>query len=98
MTRHRGQQLSRGGGFEPQCLTEGPPYGPRVQARRKVETLFRSLDANDDLRGYRVARGALDGRYAWLEEGIVAAPTEPAAAEAVAAPAEMASRGAAAGQ
>ncbi|TMQ71795.1 MAG: acyl-CoA dehydrogenase [Candidatus Eisenbacteria bacterium] len=68
------------------------------QARRKVETLFRSLDANDDLRGYRVARGALDGRYAWLEEGIVAAPTEPAAAEAVAAPAEMASRGAAAGQ
>ncbi|HKQ59025.1 MAG TPA: acyl-CoA dehydrogenase family protein [Candidatus Eisenbacteria bacterium] len=50
-------------------------------ARRKIDTLFRAIDRNDDEAAYRLARGVLDERYAWLEEGIFGAPDQPLAAE-----------------
>jgi alkylation response protein AidB-like acyl-CoA dehydrogenase len=44
-------------------------------ARRRVAALFRAVGRNDDAAAYRVARAALDGRYAWLERGIIEAAT-----------------------
>jgi hypothetical protein len=41
------------------------------QARRRINDRFRALFRNDDTATYKVARSALDGRYAWLEEGII---------------------------
>jgi hypothetical protein len=41
------------------------------QSRRRVESRFRALFRNDDPALYRIARRALEGRYAWLVEGIV---------------------------
>ncbi len=41
-------------------------------ARRRVAASFRALFRNDDVATYRAARAAMDGRYAWLEEGVVA--------------------------
>jgi hypothetical protein len=41
------------------------------QARRRVERLFTELWANDDDHNYRAALKVLDGRYEWVEEGIV---------------------------
>jgi hypothetical protein len=46
------------------------------QARAKIESLFGSIVANADPEAYRVARAALDERYAWLERGIIEAPNE----------------------
>jgi alkylation response protein AidB-like acyl-CoA dehydrogenase len=40
-------------------------------ARRKVMRLLRDLWANDDARKYRVALRILEGRHAWMEEGII---------------------------
>jgi alkylation response protein AidB-like acyl-CoA dehydrogenase len=40
-------------------------------ARRKVLRLFHDLWANDDVRKYKVALKVLDGKHAWLEEGIL---------------------------
>jgi alkylation response protein AidB-like acyl-CoA dehydrogenase len=40
-------------------------------ARRKVAALFRALWSNDDVFKYKVALKTLDGRYKWLERGIV---------------------------
>ncbi|HEX7183852.1 MAG TPA: acyl-CoA dehydrogenase family protein [Thermoanaerobaculia bacterium] len=40
-------------------------------ARRKVAQLFRDLWRNDDVRKYKVALKVLDGRHAWLEQGIL---------------------------
>jgi hypothetical protein len=51
------------------------------QSRRKIETLFRAIDSNDDEATYRLARGVLDERYAWLEEGILGAPDQPTPVE-----------------
>jgi alkylation response protein AidB-like acyl-CoA dehydrogenase len=51
------------------------------QARRKIASLFRAIDSNDDPATYRLARGVLDERYAWLEQGIFAAPDQPVAEE-----------------
>jgi alkylation response protein AidB-like acyl-CoA dehydrogenase len=39
--------------------------------RRKVAKLFRDLWANDDVRKYKVALKVLDGKHAWLEQGIL---------------------------
>ena len=41
------------------------------QARRRAETLFGELWANDDDANYAAAQHVLEGRYTWLEEGIV---------------------------
>ena len=40
-------------------------------AKRRADTLFGELWANDDDSRYRAAQKVLDGRYAWLEEGIL---------------------------
>ena len=41
------------------------------QARRRVESLFGALFANDDVEAYDLAQGVLGGRYTWLEEGVL---------------------------
>jgi hypothetical protein len=41
------------------------------QARRRVDDLFTALWFNDDEDNYELALGVLDGRYEWLEEGIL---------------------------
>jgi len=43
-------------------------------ARRRVEALFDGIGANDDAHDYAAARAMLDGRYTWLEAGVVHAP------------------------
>jgi alkylation response protein AidB-like acyl-CoA dehydrogenase len=40
-------------------------------ARRQVRRHFRDLWSNDDVRKYKVALRVLDGRHAWLEQGIL---------------------------
>ncbi len=50
-------------------------------ARRRVDRLFDAMSDNDDVALYRAARGVLDGRYTFLEDGIVGLQ---AAAEALA--------------
>ncbi len=40
-------------------------------SRRKVLRLFHEVWANDDVRKYKVALRVLDGKHAWLEEGIL---------------------------
>ncbi|MEO5987638.1 MAG: acyl-CoA dehydrogenase family protein [Candidatus Eisenbacteria bacterium] len=44
-------------------------------ARRRVEALFAGVVSNDDEEHYRTAMGVLAGRYQWLEQGVVPAPT-----------------------
>jgi alkylation response protein AidB-like acyl-CoA dehydrogenase len=41
------------------------------QARRRAGTLFRSLHDNDDTFNYRAAQDVLDGRYSWIEDGLL---------------------------
>ncbi len=41
------------------------------QARRRIAHSFSGIFGNDDVAAYAVARRAMEGRYAWLEEGIV---------------------------
>ena len=50
-------------------------------ARRRVEAHFAAIASNDDVSNYDTATGVLAGRYEWLEQGVVPAPTEAAAAE-----------------
>jgi hypothetical protein len=50
-------------------------------SRRRVETLFAGIASNDDPFNYNTARAMLEGRYTWLEQGVVPAPTEAAPAE-----------------
>ncbi len=40
------------------------------QARRRADRLFHELWANDDTAGYATAQAVLDGRHAWIEEGV----------------------------
>jgi acyl-CoA dehydrogenase-like protein len=42
-----------------------------TQSRRRIEVLFEALWHNDDDVNHEAARKVLDGRYAWVEEGIV---------------------------
>ncbi|HWT95119.1 MAG TPA: acyl-CoA dehydrogenase family protein [Solirubrobacteraceae bacterium] len=41
------------------------------QARRRADDLFASVFANDDDANYKLAQKVLEGKYEWLEEGIV---------------------------
>ena len=41
------------------------------QARRRVDELFTALWRNDDDAGYETAQELLDGRYTWLEQGVL---------------------------
>jgi hypothetical protein len=41
------------------------------QARRRAEALFHSLHDNDDKFNYRAAQRVLEGRYEWLEDGLL---------------------------
>jgi len=41
------------------------------QARRRVDALYHDLWSNDDEENYAAAQKVLDGRYTWLEEGII---------------------------
>ena len=41
-----------------------------AMAKRRADTLFHELWANDDDDRYAAAQKVLDGRYTWLEEGI----------------------------
>ncbi len=49
------------------------------QARRRIRGHFRGVFRNDDAAGRAVARGALEGRYAWLEEGVILPPRDSGA-------------------
>jgi alkylation response protein AidB-like acyl-CoA dehydrogenase len=40
-------------------------------ARRRVAQYFHSVWSNDDALTYRTARAVLDGRFEWLEEGVI---------------------------
>jgi hypothetical protein len=40
-------------------------------AKRRTDSLFHELWTNDDEARYRAAQNVLDGRYLWLEEGIL---------------------------
>jgi alkylation response protein AidB-like acyl-CoA dehydrogenase len=48
------------------------------QARLRAEALFTALFDNTDALDVKVARRALDGRYAFLEDGIVTPPSDAA--------------------
>jgi hypothetical protein len=43
-------------------------------SRRRVEALFAGIASNDDAHNYESARAMLEGRYTWLEQGVVHAP------------------------
>jgi len=43
-------------------------------ATKRVRMHFRSIFKNDDAYAYRIARNALDGKYSWLEDGIIPPP------------------------
>jgi hypothetical protein len=43
-------------------------------SRRRVEALFAGIGSNDDPIHYATARAMLEGRYTWLETGVVHAP------------------------
>src|SRR4051794_23667722 len=42
-----------------------------AQAKRRADGLFHDLWSNDDDAGYKAAMGLLDGRYAFIEEGVL---------------------------
>ena len=78
----RAQMLVRTGGEEGRRAVELADLFCRG-ARRRIRARFREVFHNDDARGYRVALEVLGGQHAWLEAGIVDAPTR--AGQAVAA-------------
>lgn len=41
------------------------------EARIKIEERFRGIHDNNDRSGYKIARGILDGKFAWMDEGLV---------------------------
>src|SRR5436305_2282574 len=46
-------------------------------SRRRILHLFHELWANDDVRKYKVALRVLDGKHAWIEEGILKLSERP---------------------
>jgi alkylation response protein AidB-like acyl-CoA dehydrogenase len=55
-------------------------------AHRRIEERLRALFHNDDTATYKLARGVLEGRYTWLEEGIAILDEEKPAAATAAVP------------
>jgi alkylation response protein AidB-like acyl-CoA dehydrogenase len=47
-------------------------------SRRRIDDLFGRVFDNDDSQTYRTAQRVLDGRFKWLEQGIVPAPSAEA--------------------
>lgn len=47
-----------------------------LQSRRRIAVLFEAIASNDDTTHYATAMDVLAGRHAWLEQGVVPAPTE----------------------
>ena len=45
-----------------------------LASRRRAEALFAGIGSNDDAANYATARAMLEGRYTWLEQGVVHAP------------------------
>jgi len=43
------------------------------QARLRIDQLFAGLWHNEDSRNYKADQRMLEGRYSWLEEGLVGA-------------------------
>jgi alkylation response protein AidB-like acyl-CoA dehydrogenase len=54
------------------------------QARRRIQSYFHAVWSNDDTLAYRVARQTLDGRYEWLESGVVGVEDTAQAAQRMA--------------
>jgi alkylation response protein AidB-like acyl-CoA dehydrogenase len=48
------------------------------RARLRIESRFRALFRNEDPATYRVAQHAMEGRYSWLTEGVLARSADPA--------------------
>jgi hypothetical protein len=46
-------------------------------ARRRIEERLRALFRNDDSVTYKLARGVMEGRFTWLEEGVVSLKESP---------------------
>jgi hypothetical protein len=42
-----------------------------AQAKRRSDELFHALWSNDDDAGYKAAVNLLDGRYEWIEDGVL---------------------------
>ena len=42
-----------------------------AQAKRRADGLFHDLWANDDDAGYKAAVKLLDGKYEWIEDGVL---------------------------
>jgi hypothetical protein len=42
-------------------------------SRRRIRALFHELWHNDDVAKYRLAQRVLEGRYAWMETGVIGA-------------------------
>ena len=55
-------------------------------ARRRIRANFRAVFRNDDTDMYKVARGAMADRYAWLEKGIADEPAATGAAAPASSP------------
>ncbi|HEX5632269.1 MAG TPA: acyl-CoA dehydrogenase family protein, partial [Gemmatimonadales bacterium] len=66
----RANALRKPGGAEAEGAVELADVFCR-QARRRVNDKFRDVWSNEDLPTYAVARKVLDGRYSWLEQGMV---------------------------
>ena len=49
-------------------------------ARRRINARFREVFRNDDTGIYKLARGAMADRYAWIEDGIASGAPRPVAA------------------
>jgi len=69
---HRDAKAGTAGGADANALDLADVFCR--QSRMKIENLFEAIRSNADPEAYRLARGVLDGHYAWLERGIVNIP------------------------
>jgi alkylation response protein AidB-like acyl-CoA dehydrogenase len=66
----RAEMLRRRGGPEGEEAVRLADAFARA-SRRRVGELFRAVRSNDDALNYRLAQDIMEGRFSWLEEGIV---------------------------